>query len=147
MGVSVGEKGVWVMFSRKTINKKMANVMTGMIVMVVAAIFVMSFATQVNAQGSKANLKGEVVAIDDYARTVTVKSMETIFSYGNSMKDNITVATDKETNVTSCTQNMIFSDLKVGEKVNITYHEAEGKLVADVIDIAPVVLAYACYDE
>ena len=135
------------MFSRKIINKKMVNVMTGMVVMVVGALFVMSFATQVNAQGSKANLRGEVVAIDDYARTVTVKSMETIFSYGNSMKDNITVATDKETNVTSCTQNMIFSDLKVGEKVNITYHEAEGKLVADVIDITPVVLAYACYDE
>src|SRR5512135_1446855 len=111
------------MLSRKIINKKMANVVAGVVVMVVAALFVMSFATQVNAQGSKTSLKGEVVAIDDYARTVTVKSMETIPSYGNSMKDNITVATDKETNVTSCTQNMIFSDLKVGEKVNITYHE------------------------
>lgn len=135
------------MFSRKIINKKMVNVMTGMVVMVVGALFVMSFATQVNAQGSKANLKGEVVAIDDYARTVTVKSMETVPSSGIETEDNVTFTTDKETNVTSCTQNMIFSDLKVGEKVNITYHEAEGKLVADVIDIAPVVLAYACYDE
>ena len=135
------------MFSRKTINKKMANVLTDMLVMVVAALFVMSFATQLNARESKANLKGEVVAVDGYAGTVTVKSMETVPSSGISMKDNITFATYKETNVTSCTQNRILNDINAGEKVTITYHEAEGTLFADVIDIAPVVLAYACYDE
>ena len=135
------------MFDRKTINRKIANLLTGMLVMVVAALFLTSFATQVNALESKANLKGEVVAVDDYARTVTVKSMETAPSLGIGMKDNITFVTFNETSVTSCTQNRIFNDLKMGDKVNITYHVAEGTLFADVIDIAPVVLAYACYDE
>ena len=135
------------MFDRKTINKKIANVLTSMLVMVVAALFVMSFATQVNAQGSKANIKGEVIAVDDYARTVTVKSLEMLSSSGIGMNENITFSADKGTNVTSCTQNRIFNDINVGAKVAITYHELDGKLVADVIDIAPVVLAYACYDE
>lgn len=135
------------MFNRKTINKKMANVLTGMFMIGVAVLFVMSFATQVNAKGSKANLKGEVVAVDDFAGTVTVKSMETVPFSGIEMKDTITFKTNKETNVTSCTQNRIFNDINVGAKVAITYHEAAGKLVADIIDITPVVLAYACYDE
>lgn len=135
------------MFGRKIIKKKIANVLTGMLVMGIAALFVVSFATQANAQGSKANLKGEVVAVDEYAGIVTVKSMEAIASSGISMKDNITFATFNETNVTSCTQNRTLNDLRMGDKVTITYHEAEGTLFADVIDIAPVVLAYACYDE
>jgi len=135
------------MFGRKTINRKMANLLTGVLVTIVAALFVMSFATQVNAQGSKANIKGEVIAVDDYARTVTVKSPEMLPSPGFGMNDNFTFATDKGTNVTSCTQNRIFNDINVGAKVAVTYHELDGKLVADVIDIAPVVLAYACYDE
>ncbi len=135
------------MFGRKTINRKMANLLTGVFVTIVAALFVMSFATQVNAQGSKANIKGEVIAVDNYARTVTVKSLEILPSPGFGMNDNITFATDKGTNVTSCTQNRIFNDINVGAKVAVTYHELDGKLVADVIDIAPVVLAYACYDE
>jgi len=135
------------MFDRKTINRKMANLLTGMLVVVVAALFVMSFTTQVNALGSKANLKGEVVAVDDYVGTVTVRSMETVSSSGIGMKGNITFTTNKETNVTSCTQNRIFNDINTGAKVTVTYHELDGKFVADVIDIAPVVLAYACYDE
>jgi len=135
------------MFGRKTINNKMANALTAMLVMVVATLFVMSFATRVNAEESKASLKGEVLAVDDYARTITVKSVEMVPFQGIWMKDNITFATDKGTNVTSCTQNKIFNDINVGAKVAVTYHEAEGKLVADVIDIAPIVLAYACYDE
>ena len=135
------------MFGRKTINKRMANLLTGMGMMVITTLFVISFAAQVNAEGGMANLKGEVIAVDDYARTVTVKSMDMVPFQGIWMKDNITFATDKGTNVTSCTQNRVFNDINVGAKVAVTYHETEGKLVADVIDIAPVVLAYACYDE
>ena len=133
------------MFNRKTVNKKIANILTSLLMMGVMALFVMSFATQVNAQGIKATLKGEVVAIDENARALTVKSMEATTSYGSSMRNDITVSTDKGTNVTSCTQNRRFSDLKVGEKVDITYHMTEGKLVADIIDIAPIILA--CYDQ
>jgi len=135
------------MFGRKTINREMANLLTGVFVTVVAVLFVMSFGTQVNALESKANLKGEVVAVDDYAKTVTVRSMEMVPSSGIGMNDKITFAADKGTNVTSCTQNRIFNDINTGAKVTVTYHELDGKLVADVIDIAPVVLAYACYDE
>ncbi len=125
----------------------MANVLTGMLVMVVAALFLMSFAAQVNSQGSKANLKGEVVAVDDFAGTVTVRSMERIPSSGIEIDDKVTFTTDRGTNVTSCTQNMIFRDIGEGAKVTVTYHEAASTLVADVIDIAPVAIAYACYDE
>ncbi|HUO77488.1 MAG TPA: hypothetical protein VMU21_07910 [Thermodesulfovibrionales bacterium] len=135
------------MSNRKTINKKMTNLLTGVFVTVVATLFVMSFAIQVNALESKANLKGEVVAVDDYAKTMTVKSMETVPSSGIGMNDNITFTADKGTYITSCTQNRIFNDINTGAKVAVTYHELDGKLIADVIDIAPVVLAYACYDE
>jgi len=127
------------MFSKTNIKVVLA--------VLLAAFFVMGFAYQVNAQGTKANLKGEVVAVDDYAKTVTVKSMEMVPSSGIGMNDNITFTADKGTNITSCTQNRIFNDINTGAKVTVTYHELDGKLVADVIDIAPVVLAYACYDE
>ncbi|HXX53279.1 MAG TPA: hypothetical protein VEI28_01770 [Thermodesulfovibrionales bacterium] len=135
------------MFSRKIIHKKMANILKNVLFVAVAGLFLMTFATQVNALESKANLKGEVVSVDDYARTVTVRSLETVPISGIGMKDSITFQTDKGTNVTSCTQNKAFNDINVGEKVTVTYHELDGKRFADVIDISPVVLAYACLDE
>jgi len=128
-------KGVEIMFGRIKINT--AN-LTGVFAMVIAALFLVSLATQVNAEESKANIRGEVVAVDHNAGTVTLRSLD---------KDTFTFSMDKGTNVTSCTQNMIFRDIGVGEKVTVTYHEAANRFVADVIDIEPVAIAYACIDE
>jgi hypothetical protein len=141
------KKGVEIMFGKKIIDGKMTNVLTGMLVMVVAGLFLISFATQVNSEVSKANIKGEVIAVDDYAGTVTVRSMERVPASGIEIDDKVIFTSDKGTNVTSCTQNRIFRDIGEGAKVTVTYHEAANRLVADVIDIAPVAIAYACYDE
>ena len=132
------EKGVEIMSKRTILNKRIAHVSTVMLVTVATVIFLMSMATQVTAEQSRAYLKGEVVAVDYNARTVTVSSNEKVA---------FTFAMDKGTYVTSCTQNMIFRDIGVGEKVAVTYHDAGDSLVADIIDITPASIAYACLDE
>ncbi len=50
------------------------------------------------------------------------------------------------TKVMICYQNRSFEDIKVGEKVTVTYHEKDGKLFAVAIDIpTPFVAQVACY--
>jgi cold shock CspA family protein len=44
-----------------------------------------------------------------------------------------------------CNRNKGFENLAAGQKVTVRYHEREGRLFADAIDIAPILLA--CYNQ
>lgn len=135
------------MLGKKTINGKGSVSVAGLariFAMAFVAIFVMSFASQSFAKEDMATLKGEVVGFDSYSRMLTVRSSEAIPSLSIGKEGEVTFSMDSMTNVTSCLQNKSFHDITIGEKVTVTYHERDGKLVANAVDIAPVVLA--CYD-
>ena len=141
-------KGVNMMFSRETINErksvKTMSLVISIFAFAVAALFVMSFAGPAVAAEKIATIKGEVIAVDHYAKTLTVKSKEPSLSSAFGTMGGFTFTTDQMTNVTSCTQNKTFEDIGVGEKVTVTYHEKDGKLFADAVDVG-VPLIIACY--
>jgi hypothetical protein len=91
-----------------------------------------------------ATLKGEVIAVDHYAKTLTVKSKEPSLSSALGTMDGFTFTTNEMTSVTSCAQNKSFEDIGVGENVAVTYHEKDGKLFADAVDVG-IPLIIACY--
>jgi hypothetical protein len=141
-------KGVKMMFDRETITErrsvKAVSLVTSIFVFVVAALFVMAFANPAIAGEKMATFKGEVIAVDHYAKTLTVKSKEPSLSSALGTMGGFAFATDEMTNVTSCTQNKTFEDIGVGEKVTVTYHEKDGKLFADAVDVG-IPLIIACY--
>jgi hypothetical protein len=135
------------MFGRETINEKRSKagtLVTRILLMAVAALFVMSFAYPAVANDNALTLKGEIVAVDNYAKTLTVKSLEKTRSSDMGLRGEFTFTMDKMTNVVSCTENKSLNDIGVGEKVTVTYYEKEGVLFADTIEIGiPIVVA--CY--
>ena len=88
------------------------------------------------SENNMITLKGQVAAVNSYEKTVTVLSFGEAGEY--------TFAVDKVTNVISCDENKTFNDIGAGEAVAVTYHEYEGKLIADAIDIPASDLV--CYD-
>jgi hypothetical protein len=137
------------MFGRKNIDarrsRRPASLALGVFAVVVSALFVVSFAQSVVAAENLITLKGEVVAVDSYGRTLTVKPIEWMESSPMGIGGEFTFAFDKMTNVMRCYQNKTLEDIDVGERVTVTYRETESGLVADAIDISPVFLA--CYDQ
>jgi len=132
---------VLVMYDRE--NKRSARpfkLFTVLLAVAVAAIFMVSFATPAIAVGEKiSTLSGQVIAVDPYAGTLTVKSS----GRNESSMGMFTFATDKMTSVVSCAQNNSLRDIGLGQDVTVTYREKEGKLFADVIE-KKLTLALAC---
>lgn len=113
---------------------------TGVLAVTVAVLFLVSFATPAAAAGEKiSTLSGQVIAVDPYAGTLTVKSS----GRNESSIGLFTFATDKMTSIVSCAQNETLRDIGVGQDVTVTYHEKEGKLFADVVE-KKLTLALAC---
>src|SRR5512135_1610173 len=129
------------MSTRETINEKKldkaASIATRALAVVIAAFFVILFANAaiMASENNMITLKGQVAAVNSYEKTVTVLSFGEAGEY--------TFAVDKVTNVISCTENKTFNDIGAGEAVTVTYHEYEGKLIADAIDVQAIDLV--CY--
>jgi len=135
------------MFNRDTINGKgraeTGNAVTGILVLVFAMFFAISLASSAIASENASSLKGEVVAVDTYDNTLTVRPIEAARSSAMGTDPELTFTIDKMTSVTGCTQNKTLEDITAGEQVTVTYHEEGGRLFADAVDIPPVILA--CY--
>jgi hypothetical protein len=120
------------MFER--IDKRSARpftLYTGVLAIAVAALFIVSFATPALAAGEKiSTISGQVIAVDPYARTLSVKSS----GRNESSMGLFTFSTDKMTSIVNCAQNESLRDIGVGQDVTVTYHEKEGKLFADVVE-------------
>ena len=131
------EKGVMRMRGRKTIEKnKAAVLLTGLFAVVAAVLFATSFAQSTYHEGKMVPFKGEVTAIDPAAKTFTVQSLESAKSESAiTLKGELTFAMDEWTKVKDCGKDISFSDLKVGDRVSVSYHEKEGKSLADSIAI------------
>jgi hypothetical protein len=129
-----------IMLGKTNIHKKgrrPASLAVSMLVTAVAVLFVLSFTHSAVAAENMSTLKGEVIAVDSYAKTLTVSSDE--------LPGGITFSSGNMTNVIRCYQNRTIGDIEVGERVAVRFHEEYGNLMADAIDIAPVFLA--CYDQ
>ncbi|HAM51822.1 MAG TPA: hypothetical protein DCP92_14480 [Nitrospiraceae bacterium] len=111
------------MFDRKSI---------GVLTAVVAALFVMAFAHQAFAfsagTGTPFTYSGNVIAIDDANRTVTVQA---------GPNDSIRFNLDEGGLVMRCSMSSSFDDLKIGDWVNVTYFQkGTGPYIASEIDSA-----------
>jgi hypothetical protein len=125
------------MFDRKV---KPFELFAGVIAFAVAVLFVISFAPPAVAGGEKiSTISGQVVAVDHYAGTLTVKSS----GRDESSMGLFTFATDEMTSITSCAQNISLRDIGIGQDVTVAYHEREGKLFANVVE-KELTLALAC---
>ena len=110
------------------------------IAIVIAVLFVLSFAGPTFARmGMKRAIgdspvkdaQGEIKSIDKKERAITV----------DAMRGPLTVTADDRTLVKLGKEMKPFADLKVGDKVVITYTLGEGKNVAQTITISPPVVA------
>lgn len=79
------------------------------------------------AKAVEKHVKGDITAVDANAMTVTVKGK----------KGDVTVTVDAKTEFKLGKDKKTVSDLKVGEKVKILYHEADGKNIAKSISEPP----------
>ncbi len=105
------------------------------IAIAVATFFVLQSVNPAYADEYTMTLKGRVASVDSYDKTFSI-----VGSQGK-----ITLGVDKSTSFTLCERNSSFGSLAPGQDVTVTYHKYEGSLIADAIDIAPVVLA--CYNQ
>ncbi len=101
------------------------KILRDVMVVLIAALFVMSFASPTIAKEKMIVLKGSVVSVDAAGKTLTVKEK----------KGEVTIAWDQATKVTMGKEKKAFEDLKAGDKVLVRYHEKEGKAVANSIAI------------
>lgn len=92
--------------------------------MFVLSVFGMSLAAEKKATGVK-KMTGEITAIDAAAKTLTVKEL----------KEEKTVSYSDTTPVMEGKKKMSAADMKVGEKVTVTYKEEDGKNMAEKIAI------------
>lgn len=111
------------------------NVAGGILVMAIAAFFVILLTNQAIAGKDMTTVTGQITSVDSYNRTISIAGPEGAVNFN----------VDKSTGLVFCDMNKTFNDLAAGQRVTVNYHESDGKLIADSIDIAPVILA--CYDE
>ena len=79
------------------------------------------------AKAVEKRVKGDITAVDAKAMTITVKGK----------KGDVTVTVDAKTEFKLGNDKKTVADLKVGEKVKILYHEADGKNIAKSISEPP----------
>lgn len=101
---------------------KKATVVVLMLMFAVALAGI-SFAAEKKAAAK--HVSGEVVAVDETAKTVSVKAG----------KHDIVVSVDDKTKISMGKEAKTLADVKAGETVSVKYTEAGGKNTAESIDI------------
>ena len=77
-------------------------------------------------KAAKKQVTGEVTAVDAKANTLTVKGK----------KGDVTVSTDDKTKVAAGKNKKTLADVKVGDKVEVKFTEADGKNTASHVSIS-----------
>ena len=110
--------------------------MKTILTVVVAMFFVVSLAMVAIAAEQMFSLKGPVVSVDSGAKTVTVHSIEgPTEAANNRWKGDVTFATDKMTKISMGKKHTTLKAIKKGQEADVTFHEKDGKPVADKIMI------------
>jgi hypothetical protein len=91
------------------------------------------------------SISGQVVSVDFLTRTLNIRWTEPPLTSAEGKATDITFTMGGTTRVMMCNQDMKLDDIKMGQKVEVKYHEREGKLFADRIDLPTPLIA--CYLE
>jgi hypothetical protein len=118
-----------------TAKTRIDEFLAGMFVLAVAALFVISFANSVVAEGI-VTYSGEVVAIDSGSRMLTVRAGGSPETMGTWLKGELSFTVDDNTTLMSCNEIKNFEDIRAGDAVTVTYYEKEGKPFADFVSFA-----------
>ena len=116
-------------------SSKAIYLLTGSVILIVAALLVLSLANTASTEGmmpgGKDSLTGQIVAVDDShnLKTLTIISDE----LGKYPTDTITIFLSKDTDVKLCTATAPSEDSMMTRDVTITYHEVSGLAVADSV--------------
>ena len=89
------------------------------------AFTAVTFAAEKAKKAAKKQVTGEVTAVDAKANTLTVKGKS----------GDVTVSTDDKTKITAGKDKKTLADVKVGDKVEVKYTEADGKNTASHVSI------------
>jgi len=114
-----------------------AKVLIGSFVMIVSLLLVTSFMAKAYAsgdmQGHESRVKGKIVAIGTSHETPTITLSEVGKLSPSNPNAEINIFLTDKTDLTMCKAGEPLEDLKVGEKVSVSYHELAGLAVADRI--------------
>ena len=112
--------------------------MKSLLVMLFSLFFVTVLSGAAFVQGKNyplnTNFTGQVTSVD-------FLSKELIAMSNNPLLGGSTFTMSDLTKVTMCGQLRTVQDIKAGEKVTITYHETNGKLYADAIELPTPLVA------
>ncbi len=117
-------------------SAKTAMLLTGFIILIAAALIVLSFTNTAFTRGSmqtgeKVALKGEIVTVDNghHLRTLTLRSDE----IGRYPSDKLNIFLNQGTKVKVCGMREPAKDIRVSRNATIVYHELGGLAVADSV--------------
>jgi hypothetical protein len=79
---------------------------------------------------------GNVVSVDPEAGTLTVEPRNSDVTSSYLLQGEVTLSTDEMTSIKMCNNSASLSDILIGEKLDVTYHEKDGTFFADDIHIA-----------
>jgi len=121
------------MLGKLTLNEKRSLVAAIAVVFALAAIFVMYSANSASALPFA--FKGQVIAVDASAKTLTVKATEE--SSLASMGGQYTFRLNELSGVVMCGIDKDIKDIRAGDDVTVWYHEeGTGNILADSIDLS-----------
>ena len=115
---------------------RMAMYLTWLLVLVLSAVFVVTFtgiafSTPMMPSGAKETLRGEVIAVDNGMAigNVTLESSH----LGKYPNNDLNVFLNQTTSVNVCGREGTTNDIDVGRHAIVTYHEVGGVPLADSI--------------
>jgi hypothetical protein len=120
-------------------SPEMVSLLTGLVVMTVALVLVVSFAGTALSQGTMSggdrSAKGEVIAIDNghHLGTLTLRSDAASNAVGLYPNDTMNIFLVKGTQTRVCSMREPARDLMVGHSATVLYHYVYGLPVADWI--------------
>ncbi len=97
----------------------------------VAVLFAATFTGAAVAAEKWSSLKGEVVAVDLNAKTVTVKAVNTPKMGTSIVEGQLTFAVDHMTKISMGKKHEALGKIKAGDMVEVKYHAKDGRDIAD----------------
>lgn len=104
-------------------------------VIFISLVFVIAIAGIAIAEKEMNSLSGPVLSVDSKSKTLVVNATETTISSPTRWKGEVPFMTDKMTKISIGKKSGKFKDIKVGDKVEVKFHEKDGKAIADQITL------------
>ncbi len=105
---------------------KSKSLLLRFLLIAVAVLFVAAYANAVVAKEKVLSVSGQVVSVNDAAKTLTMKAE----------KGEVAIAANQMTKVAMGSKKKTFEDLRWCDKVTITYHEKNNEAIANSISIS-----------